>query len=255
VRKEGGKRIVRGTRAIAPLVSIISVVYRDCSALVPLMESIFAHATGDTEIIVIDGGSSDGTVELLQSWSDKIDYWLSEKDTGIYDAMNKGIATATGEYILHLNAGDTLQWIPSAHLMQCKLDRVDVVCFDVLIDRKKLFHSRVGFILRIDNCWHHQGTFYRRSCHPGYDISYKVFSDFDVNQRLYQCRCTLRMFPGTVSGFSTGGASSRDGQRKEIYRIIRKNYGVIYVPIAFVRYQMWLLLMRITRYWRLRFGR
>jgi glycosyltransferase involved in cell wall biosynthesis len=123
VRKEGGKRIAQGQRAVAPLVSIISVVYRDREALAPLMESIFSNATSDTEIIVIDGGSTDGTAELLEGWNDKIDYWLSEKDTGIYDAMNKGIAAATGKYVLHLNAGDNLFWIPAAELTQCALDQ------------------------------------------------------------------------------------------------------------------------------------
>jgi len=237
VRKEGGKRIEQGARAIAPLVSIISVVYRDCSALVPLMESIFSHASSDTEIIVIDGGSRDATLDLLQRWSDKIDYWLSEKDDGIYDAMNKGISAATGEYILHLNAGDNLCWIPSAHLMQCKVDKVDVVCFDVLIDRKRIFHPTTGFLMRIANTWHHQGTFYRRSCHPGYDTRYRVFSDFDVNQKLYRRGCKVRIYPGTVAGFSTGGTSSSHATREEIYSIVRKNYGLVYVPIAFARFQ------------------
>jgi glycosyltransferase involved in cell wall biosynthesis len=236
VRKEGGKRIQQGPRATPPLVSIISVVYRDSSALVPLMESIFSHTSSDTEIIVIDGGSSDGTVDLLQGWSDKIDYWLSEKDAGLYDAMNKGISASTGEYIFHLNAGDNLCWIPSSLLTQCNVDRVDVVCFDVLIDKERIFHPETGFLLRIANTWHHQGTFYRRTRHPGYDTKYRVYSDFDVNQKLYRSGCKVRIYPGTVAGFSTGGISSSDA-RKEIYSIVCKNYGLLYLPIAFARFQ------------------
>lgn len=229
---------MQGPRGKPPLVSIISVLYRDCSALIPLMESIFSHATEETEIIVVDGGSADGTVELLQNWNSKIDYWLSEKDTGIYDAMNKGIAAATGEYILHLNAGDSLVQIPTAELLECKQQEIDVACFNVLIDGKTLYRPRCGFILRIDNSWHHQGTFYRRRNHPGYDTGYRVFSDFDVNQRLYLGGCTVRLFSGTVSGFSTGGASSGRAPRREIYRIIRRNYGLRYLPIAFARFQL-----------------
>jgi glycosyltransferase involved in cell wall biosynthesis len=236
VRKEGGKRIKQGLRATPPLVSIISVVYHDSLALVPLMESVFSHASSDAEIIVIDGGSCDATVDLLQGWNDKIDYWLSEKDAGLYDAMNKGIFAATGEYILHLNAGDSLCWVPSSHLMQCKADKVDVVCFDVLIDKERIFHPATGFLLRIANTWHHQGTFYKRSCHPGYDTRYRVYSDFDVNQKLYRSGCKIRIYPGTVAGFSTGGISSSDA-RREIYSIVRKNYGLVYVPIAFARFQ------------------
>jgi len=237
VRNEGGKRM-QGSRPIPPLVSIISVVYGDCSKLIPLMESIFSHTSNDTEIIVIDGGSSDGTLELLQSWNDKIDYWLSEKDSGIYDAMNKGVSAATGEYILHLNAGDKLYRIPTAQLVQCRSDKIDVVCFDVLLDDKTVYHPRTGFILRIDNSWHHQGTFYRKSSHPGYDTRYCVFSDFDVNQKLGRSGCTVRMFPGIISGFSTEGISSKPSGRRELYQIIRKNHGLMYLPIAFIRFQL-----------------
>ena len=237
MRKEGGKRIVQGPRPEPPLVSIISVVYRDCAALRPLMESIFAHVGSDVEIIVIDGGSSDGTIELLQSWNDKIDYWLSEEDAGLYDAMNKGISAASGEYLLHLNAGDSLYRIPTDQLMKCKGDKIDVACFEVLVDGKKIFHPKSGFKLRLVNSWHHQGTFYRRSRHPGYDTSYPVYSDFDANQRIFRSGCTVRIFAETVSEFSTGGASAAE-PRKEIYRIIRKNYGLIYVPISFLGFQL-----------------
>jgi len=238
VRSEGGRRLLEGSRSTPPLVSIITVVYRDCFELIPLMETIFSHASSDTEIIVIDGGSSDGTLELLQGWSAKIDYWLSEKDSGLYEAMNKGISVATGEYILHMNAGDHLLSIPTAELARCKTDNIDVACFDVLMDGKNVYHPRAGFILRIDNSWHHQGTFYRRTSHPGYNTRYRIFGDFDVNQKLYRGGCTVKIFPRIISGFSTKGISSSGSRRREIYQIISRNYGLIYLPIAFIRFQL-----------------
>lgn len=222
--------------------SIVSVVFQERLGLGPLLESIFSCSgnrqdDSDVEVIVIDGGSKDGTVEVLEGWNERIDYWLSEKDSGIYDAMNKGIAAATGDYILHLNAGDELRQFPRARLLECSSEGVDVACFNVLTDGTKLYRPRTGFILRLDNSWHHQGTFYRRTSHPGYDTRYRVFGDFDVNQKMYLGGCKVKIFPETVSSFSTAGVSSQ-ARRKEIYQIIRNNVGLRYLPIAWIRFQL-----------------
>ena len=249
VRKEGGKRLAYGSRTTLPLVSVITVVYRDCSELRPLMESIFSQPADEIEIIVVDGGSSDGTVELLQEWNSKIDYWLSEKDFGIYDAMNKGIAVATGEYILHLNAGDRFRHFPRAELLQCKLDAIDVVCFDVLMDDNRVYKPRLGFVLRIDNSLHHQGTFYRRICHPGYNLCYRVFGDFDVNQKLYKDGCSIKVLSGIVAEVCRKGVSSSGLRRIEVYQIIFRNYGAVYLAIAFVRFQLNSIRRALTHGW------
>ncbi len=89
------------------MVSIVVVLYRDREECIRLLDNILTFDPLHFELVVIDGSSDDGTVEVLQERDDKIDYWLSEPDSGIYDAMNKGIAAAHGEYVLHLNAGDT----------------------------------------------------------------------------------------------------------------------------------------------------
>ena len=72
------------------------------------LDSVFRQTGKDFQYIVIDGGSSDGSKELIESNKSKINYWVSEPDKGIYHAMNKGIAKATGEYLLFLNSGDEL---------------------------------------------------------------------------------------------------------------------------------------------------
>ena len=136
-RLEGGRRVRGELRAERPLVSIVIVLFRDREECVRLLDNIFAFDPRQFELIVIDGGSDDGTVEVLREWDDKIDYWLSEPDSGIYDAMNKGIAAAHGEYIFHLNAGDTLKSIPSETLAACLKDEVDVASFAVISDMEK----------------------------------------------------------------------------------------------------------------------
>ena len=74
----------------APLISVITVVYNNVSLLEQTMQSVINQAGAQVEYIVIDGGSSDGTLELIKQYEDQINYWVSEKDAGIYDAMNKG---------------------------------------------------------------------------------------------------------------------------------------------------------------------
>lgn len=173
-----------GARTKPPLVSIVSVVFRARQELPSLLENILALRDDRTELIVIDGGSDDGSVDILRQFDDSIDYWVSEPDRGIYDAMNKGVAAATGDFVLHLNAGDRLLCIPRQELEQALADNIDVACFAVKVEGCRIYRPRTGFFLRFANCWHHQGTFYRRETHLGYSTQFRIFSDFDLNQRM-----------------------------------------------------------------------
>jgi|GEM_PF-250430 len=95
--------------------SIITVVLNAAAGLEKTLRSVFAQAYGEPEVIVIDGGSGDGTTEVIKDYADRISYWVSEPDEGIYDAMNKGLKAATGHWVLFLNAGDTFA---NPHVLQ-----------------------------------------------------------------------------------------------------------------------------------------
>ncbi|MGD0442386.1 MAG: glycosyltransferase family 2 protein [Edaphobacter sp.] len=247
---EGGTKLTGRTITLAPLVSIIIVVFRDREELQQVIESILPHVKQDIELIVIDGGSDDGTVELLHRFDDKIDYWLSEPDKGIYDAMNKGVAASRGEFVLHLNAGDRLTQIPSDSLRQCLKDDIDVASFRVLMDGKDVYIPRDGLKMRIDNCWHHQGTFYRRSKHLGYNPEYHICGDFDHNQRLIKAGCSVRLLPEIVAEHQNNGISMDKMARKEILRSIHEHFGVAYIPIALARLKLNDLRWATLRYLR-----
>lgn len=90
----------------SPLLTIITVVYNDAENLRGTLENIAAQTDQDFEYLVLDGGSTDGTVELIRSYESHISHWISEPDGGIYNAMNKGIEMATGRYVNFMNAGD-----------------------------------------------------------------------------------------------------------------------------------------------------
>jgi glycosyltransferase involved in cell wall biosynthesis len=91
-----------------PKLSIITINFNDKSGLKKTMDSVIAQSSKDFEYIVIDGGSNDGSKELIESHANKLAYWISEPDKGIYHAMNKGILAAKGEYCQFLNSGDFL---------------------------------------------------------------------------------------------------------------------------------------------------
>ena len=86
--------------------SIITVTYNSVNSIEKSIRSVLAQSYPDREYIIIDGGSKDGTVDIIRHYSDRINYWVSEPDKGIYDAMNKGIKIATGDYLIFMNADD-----------------------------------------------------------------------------------------------------------------------------------------------------
>ncbi|MGN1164810.1 MAG: glycosyltransferase family 2 protein [Lachnospiraceae bacterium] len=89
-------------------ISIITINYNNCDGLRRTIESVVNQTCRDFEYIIIDGGSTDGSVDVIKKYASQIDYWVSEPDKGIYNAMNKGVAVAKGEYCLFMNSGDIL---------------------------------------------------------------------------------------------------------------------------------------------------
>jgi glycosyltransferase involved in cell wall biosynthesis len=222
--------------AIPPLISIITVVFRDREELSALIENVAAYKTEDIEYIVVDGGSKDGTVELLSQSSHTVDYWLSEPDKGIYDAMNKGIAAAQGMFIFHMNAGDRILDLPIQELREFASTGLDIAAFRVSVEGKKAFRPASGLLLRLKNTLHHQGTFYRREIFPAYDLRYKVFADFDVNQRLVKSGARIKTFQAVIASHMGGGVSDMQTKANvsEFFEIIRKNYGRSHLPPAWL---------------------
>ena len=248
VRFEGGSRSrAENTRSSQPLVSVITVVFRAASQMAVTIDNVlaFKDSGADIEYIVIDGGSEDGTRNVISAHDDRIDYWLSEPDGGIYDAMNKGIALARGTFVIHINAGDRLLRLPLDELEASDAD-VAAVGFPVLMSNGDCRTPTNDWRRRIRNGLHHQGTFYRRTADLVYDTRYRTFADFDLNQKLAQ-RHRVVCRSGAVAQHSLDGVSNDRSRFAEVYTIVARNQGMAWVPVCWLRFKLEGLRWRLKR--------
>ncbi len=231
----GGKRTRESEHFDAPLVSIITVVFNARNALSDILTNLAGYDSHDFELIIIDGGSSDGTADLLREWDNRIDYWLSEPDKGLYDAMNKAQEHARGEFLFHLNAGDSLLHLPVRELQEALRDNIDIVSFRVSEDGVREFVPSYGWMLRLRNTLHHQGTFYRRKTFLPYRLEYRKIADFDVNQRLALGGATARCHDVVVARHDSGGVADTINGYEESKRMMRKNHGAFWMWLSVFR--------------------
>jgi glycosyltransferase involved in cell wall biosynthesis len=169
--------------------SIITVNYNDRKGLERTIRSVLQQTFKNYEFIIIDGGSADGSKELIEKWeTEGIDYWVSEKDKGIYHAMNKGIAVSKGEYCFFLNSGDYL-------INELVLDKVfaqplkeDIVSGNVLkLRRNGLFrvvkaHANPTLLKLCIHSLPHQATFINRTLFSDvglFNETFRIASDFE----------------------------------------------------------------------------
>lgn len=236
LRLEGGLRTKESSSKAKdyPLVSIISVVFNGVANIEDTILSVKEKLSEEIEYIIIDGSSSDGTLDVIQNHEDSIDYWLSENDQGIYDAINKGIKASKGYFFFVLNIGDKLLDFPYAELRQARQTNADVVLFDVLLSNNRIVKSKIDYRSRFGNTIHHQGAFYRRSLDIEYDLSFKVYSDFDTNQKLLIGHRKFLRFEKIVSYHSLDGISNERKHRHEYFAVIRKNFGLFWMVIGIV---------------------
>jgi glycosyltransferase involved in cell wall biosynthesis len=138
------------------LLSIISVTYRPGPSFLKTVKSILSLKTRKIEYIVIDGGSGAEFIDMLEPFRTEIETFISEKDDGIYDAMNKGWDRARGKYLLFVNDGDELLNLPLSELENSK---ADVLLGSVLLSRAQIMKPRNDMVMALRNTWPHQGTF------------------------------------------------------------------------------------------------
>lgn len=207
--------------------SIITVNFNNAAELAKTVLSVRNQSCKDYEYIVIDGGSTDGSVEVIRSNESGIDYWVSERDRGIYDGMNKGIAVANGEYCLFLNSGDTFYDDNVLKNASGLLD-MDFVCGNAMLTegRNQMWIAPDvvdGLFWRQRNSICHQSVFIRTSLlkETPYDTSLKIVSDYKFFfYELVVMKRSYRHIDMTICNYGCNGISAdhekSDAEKKSV---------------------------------------
>jgi putative colanic acid biosynthesis glycosyltransferase len=210
---------------INPLFSIITVSKDNKAGFQQTRESVKLQSFNKFEWIIIDGGSTDGTLDEL----DKERGWVSEPDQGPYDAMNNGMAKAKGDYLLFLNAGDTLAGPHVLEQIAAAIRAQKTLPEFIYGDSLELDFYRTARAPTQQNrgmFTHHQAMLYRREALKGlrYDLSYKIAADYDFTCRFVRSITHILYCPLAICVFETGGMSQQFAQlgRREQYAIRRK---------------------------------
>jgi len=231
---------------VETLLSIITVVYNGADDLRKTIESVKPQHGDKLQFIVIDGASTDGTVDMIKHHADVVDCWISEPDQGIYDAMNKGIALSKGKYLLFLNAKDELVVNLSDIEEALRGDYIFVYGkANMLEDDRRVSYvkgkplkSHRKLITGTPLC--HQAIFYRRDLIGSYDPDYRIMADRVLTHALvkkYGVAKTLFLDLPIVNYFE-GGFSRQNYERWKMEELrfldsLGENFLALYKKIAF----------------------
>lgn len=200
--------------------SIITVCYNAVMEIERTLLSIINQDYFDKEIIVVDGLSTDGTNDIVRKYNKEINIHISERDNGIYDAMNKGLQFATGEYVIFMNAGDCFWNNSVLKQVAGRITNKQIVYYgDTMYDYgeyQELKKSKISrySITRRNIC--HQSIFYPRAAIQdyGYDLKYKILSDWNLNIKLFR-KSGFEHISLVVSHFYANGISSNTNRLKD----------------------------------------
>ncbi len=224
-----------------PLVTIITVVFNSQNTIEKTIESVINQTYTKYEYIIIDGGSTDNTLKIISKYYNSITKIISEKDYGIYDAMNKGIALAKGKWINFLNAGDifsdikTLEAVSNAseNYINCNLLYLDYKINNIL------YSPILNLNFLIKNMICHQSLFYHKSLFIkyNYDTNLELAADYKHLLKIWPILIPFKISSSSIT-YEGGGISSNNKKRKQLYQercesIINSNIGIYYKALIF----------------------
>jgi hypothetical protein len=202
-----------------PLISIITVVLNNALKLEQTLQSVINHSKHRVEYIVVDGGSTDGTLEIIKKYDDQIDYWVSEPDLGIYNAMNKGLSLVNGNYVNFMNSGDCL------FNLNCIIEG-DIFCGGTIISypqKCRILHPRELQSIKEDIITSHQSVLFSDSVYRKYlyNIQYRYASDYLLLLKLFFEKAQFSLSNNIISVVSSEGLAdlNRLGVHLEFIKI------------------------------------
>lgn len=214
-----------------PKISIITVTLNAAQYLERCIKSIISYKHLNIEHIIWDGGSTDGTLEVIKKYEKHISFWKSEKDSGVYDAMNKAVKFATGDWVYFLGADDAL--LEGIDFIMPKFQNPDTIYYgDISYSGQRMIRGAYdAFRLSKENICH-QAIFYPRQVFDSYeyDLKYPVAADWVLNMKLWaDRRFTFKYYPFIIADFSDFGISSQNKDHvfyEDQLRILRNTLGL-----------------------------
>jgi putative colanic acid biosynthesis glycosyltransferase len=233
---------------MGPLLTVVTVVRNDLPGLIETLASVGCHAQQPIEHWVIDGSTNDDIRQHLSAHPQPHLQWISEPDKGIYDAMNKGLARATGRYVTFINAGDTMSpdigWprlLPHLRESAKVLQGYVLECFE----QDRYLNPGLGK----EGCFYvapqHQGTYYPRAFYSGerYVLNKPIGADMDYSYRALSA-CGGLFVPAIVCQFQLGGVSSNYDSRKNIQKRMKEKPHWREAAKLYGKYLIWRALPR-----------
>ncbi len=226
--------------------SKISVITASYNAVEKIEKTILSiiNQNYNFEYFIIDGGSTDGTVDIIKKYENKIDYWVSEPDKGIYDAMNKGISKAKGKYIIFIHAGDILRENILSDLAEefqdnkCKFLYGNVLMKDI----NKIYNGKYNKYKSMLSSICQQAIFYHKDIFRIvgiHEIKYKILADRVLNIKCFgEKKIKKKFINKIIADYEGGGFSSNQIDyvfEKERITIIKENFGLVYVFLFIFR--------------------
>lgn len=243
---EGGLRtagLFKKSYESKPLISIVTVVYNGEKHLEQTINSVLDQNYDNVEYIVIDGGSIDGTLEIVKKYEEQIDYWVSEPDSGIYDAMNKGAGLCGGEYVAFLNADDWYEY----HTLATVAFAADESSPGYIFGNMGLYEEEKFLATRVPDLKSykrgtpigHQSLFVKVKLmmQMPFDTKYKIASDYDLMIKLIEKNIPYVYIDKTLSNFRLFGVSSDKNIDKiynEYFFIHLDHFGLQYALYFFI---------------------
>ena len=221
-----------------PKLSVITINYNNSAGLERTIKSVISQSYNYYEYIIIDGGSTDGSADVIKKYADTISYWVSEKDNGIYDAMNKGLDRATGDYVLFLNAGDEFYSSDTLTTIFSLESNADVYYGNTIIvnekgeqlaDRRLTPPEQLSWkSLKYGMCVSHQSFIAKRTVCSPYNLDYSISADIDWVIQVLKRSQKIINTKIYISKFLKGGISNnrRKTALKERFLIMVNHYGV-----------------------------
>lgn len=232
-----------------PLVSIITVSYNNASTIDACLSSVKEQLYASIEHIIIDGSSTDGTQEIIQSY--KPNYFISEPDHGIYHAMNKGLQQAEGEYCLFLNADDKFSSNQVIGELVQSSTNLDVLCASVQIYKGKSLYRQYGassfkpWMFVFGHQPPHPGFFCKTTLLKelnGFNESYQIAGDFDLMLRVFS-KPNLKWKTSNLiavdmqhGGASSGSLNKKQLMNKEVKHALKENGKTAWSMLIWAKY-------------------